>query len=98
MIFLLSLTDVGGSSGILLSHILNALRGVLADVSHVLERARQLGYPSGDLAWRATMQPCDFFEAIPSGTRAYLMKSVITIGMTISPEVASLVVETPEKK
>jgi hypothetical protein len=75
-----SLTDVGGGNGILLSHILNAhksLRGVLADVSHVLERARQRGYLSGDLASRATMQPCNFFEAIPSGTRAYLMKSII---------------------
>ena len=75
-----SLTDVGGGNGILLSHILNAhknLRGVLADVSHVLERARQRGYLSGDLESRATMQPCNFFEAIPSGTRAYLMKSVI---------------------
>jgi hypothetical protein len=75
-----SLTDVGGGNGILLSHILKAhksLRGVLADVPHVLERARQRGYLSGDLASRATMQPCNFFEAIPSGTRAYLMKSVI---------------------
>jgi len=74
-----SLTDVGGN-GILLSHILKAhksLRGVLADVPHVLERARLRGYLSGDLASRATMQPCNFFETIPTGTRAYLMKSII---------------------
>ena len=72
--------DVGGGNGILLSHILKAhqsLRGVLADVPHVLERARQRGYLSGDLASRAAIQPCNFFETIPSGTRAYLMKSVI---------------------
>src|SRR5215470_15353102 len=75
-----SLTDVGGGNGILLSHILKAhksLRGVLADVPHVLERARQRGFLSGDLAPRTTMQPCDFFKEVPSGTRAYLMKSVI---------------------
>jgi hypothetical protein len=75
-----SLTDVGGGNGILLSHILKAhksLRVVLADVPHVLERARVRGYLSGDLASRATMQPCNFFETIPPGTRAYLMKSII---------------------
>jgi len=75
-----SLTDVGGGNGILLSHILNAhksLRGVLADVPHVLERACLRGYLSGDLASRAIMQPCNFFETIPAGTRAYLMKSII---------------------
>ena len=75
-----SLTDVGGGNGILLAHILQAhksLRGVLADVPHVLERARLRGYLSGDLASRAIMQPCNFFETIPTGTRAYLMKSII---------------------
>jgi C-methyltransferase len=75
-----SLTDVGGGNGILLSHILKAhkdLRGVLADVPHVLERARLRGFLSNDLALRTTMQPCDFFKEVPSGTRAYLMKSVI---------------------
>ena len=49
----------------------------MADVPHVLERARLRGYLSGDLASRAIMQPCNFFETIPTGTRAYLMKSII---------------------
>lgn len=75
-----SLMDVGGGNGILLSHILRAhpgLRGVLADQEDVLERARQRGYLGGELDARTTMEPCNFFEKIPSGCRAYLMKSVI---------------------
>lgn len=75
-----SLMDVGGGNGILLSHILRAyprLRGVLADQEHVLERARQRGFLSGELDARTTMEPCDFFHQVPSGCRAYMMKSVI---------------------
>jgi len=75
-----SLMDVGGGNGILLSHILRAhpeLRGVLADQSHVLERARERGFLGGDLDARTTMEPCNFFERVPPGCRAYLMKSVI---------------------
>ncbi|HEV2577799.1 MAG TPA: methyltransferase [Acidobacteriaceae bacterium] len=75
-----SLMDVGGGSGILLSCILRAhpnLRGVLADQEHVLERARERDFLGGDLAPRASMQPCNFFEGIPSGCRAYVMKNII---------------------
>jgi hypothetical protein len=75
-----SLMDVGGGNGILLSHILRAhpsLRGVLADQEHVLGRARERGYLDGDLATRTTMEPCNFFDHVPAGCRAYLMKSVI---------------------
>lgn len=74
------LTDVGGGNGILLSHILKAhktISGVLADVPHVLDRARQRGFFSGELATRTSLQECNFFEAIPAGSRVYLMKSVI---------------------
>jgi hypothetical protein len=75
-----SIMDVGGGNGILLSHVLKThkrLRGVLADQSHVLERARQRGFLDGELAARTAMQPCDFFREVPSGCRAYLMKNVI---------------------
>jgi len=75
-----SLMDVGGGNGILLSKILRVhpgLRGVLADQEHVLERARERGYLGGDLEARTTMEPCNFFEQIPPGCKAYLMKSVI---------------------
>jgi hypothetical protein len=75
-----SVMDVGGGNGILLSKILCAhpgLRGVLADQEHVLGRARERGYLGGDLEGRATMEACNFFESVPRGCRAYLMKSVI---------------------
>lgn len=75
-----SLTDVGGGNGILLASILRAhpkLQGVLADLPHVLERARERGYLAGELQSRAQLRECDFFLEIPSGTRAYAMKSVI---------------------
>lgn len=75
-----SLMDVGGGNGYLLAEILRAhphLRGVLADQQHVLDRAREHGFLAGDLESRASMQPCNFFEHVPSGCRAYLMKSII---------------------
>lgn len=72
--------DVGGGNGILLASILKAhpeLRGVLADLPHVLERAQQRGFLGGELEARSAMQPCDFFREVPSGCRAYVMKHVI---------------------
>jgi hypothetical protein len=75
-----SLMDVGGGNGMLLATILRAhpnLRGVLADQAHVIERARGRGFLGGELASRASYEECDFFESIPCGCRAYLMKSVI---------------------
>jgi hypothetical protein len=75
-----SIMDVGGGNGILLAAILRAhpnLRGVLADLPHVLERATERGYLGGELTARSAMQPCDFFQNVPSGCRAYVMKSVI---------------------
>lgn len=75
-----SVMDVGGGNGILLAAILRAhqgLRGVLADLPHVLERAKQRGFLGGELERRSTMQPCDFFREVPSGSRAYVLKHVI---------------------
>lgn len=75
-----SLMDVGGGNGLLLAAILRAhprLRGVLAEQAHVLERARQRGFLAEDLSVRAQFEPSDFFQAVPPGCRAYLMKNVI---------------------
>lgn len=75
-----SLMDVGGGNGALLAQILKAhsgLRGVLADLPDVLERAERGGVFGGTLEGRATMQPCDFFREVPAGCRAYILKSVI---------------------
>src|SRR3954463_7460290 len=75
-----SLTDVGGGNGLLLSAILSAhptLEGTLADVPSVLERARRRDFLSGELAARLRFETCDFFHAVPSGSRAYVMKNIL---------------------
>ncbi len=75
-----SLMDVGGGNGLLLAEILKVhrgLRGVLAEQPDVLERARQRGFFSGELAGRVQFESCDFFREIPAGCRAYLLKMVI---------------------
>jgi O-methyltransferase/methyltransferase family protein len=75
-----SLMDVGGGNGALLAAILGAhrgLRGVLADQAHVLERPRHRDLGSPEVASRLRVEACDFFEAIPSGCRALLMKNII---------------------
>jgi len=75
-----SLMDVGGGNGILLATIMKAypaLQGVLADQAQVLERARQREFWSQDLAGRVRFDATDFFQAVPAGCRAYLMKYII---------------------
>jgi len=75
-----SLMDVGGGNGSLLAAILRAhrdLRGVLVDQAHVLERLRHRDMGSPQVASRLRVEPCDFFQAIPSGCRALLMKNII---------------------
>jgi O-methyltransferase/methyltransferase family protein len=75
-----TLTDVGGGNGLLLAAILSkypALQGTLADVPSVLARARRRDFLSGELGGRMRFEPCDFFEAIPLGSRAYLMKNIL---------------------
>jgi hypothetical protein len=75
-----SVMDLGGGNGMLLSAILmvhTELRGVLADLPHVVERASELGFLGGELQTRCELRGCDMFREIPSGCRAYVMKSVI---------------------
>lgn len=75
-----TLMDVAGGNGLLLATIMRAhpaLRGVLADQPEVLERARQRGFWSPELCARVRFEPMDFFQAVPSGCRAYLMKNVV---------------------
>jgi O-methyltransferase domain len=75
-----TVTDVGGGNGALLAAILcahPALHGVLADAPSVVERARCGEFLPGELAARTRFEPCDFFHAIPSGSRAYVMKNII---------------------
>ena len=75
-----SLMDVGGGNGMLLASILRmypGVRGVLADLPHVLERAQHRDFLGGELESRISMKPCDFFREVPPGCQAYVMKSVI---------------------
>jgi hypothetical protein len=75
-----TVTDVGGGNGVLLAAILRAypaVQGILADAPSVVERARHRDVLSGDLAHRVRFEPCDFFQAIPSRSRAYVMKNIV---------------------
>ena len=72
------LVDVAGGQGRLLTTILNAtpdLRGVLFDLSHVIERARQ----NADLANqpRCELKSGDFFRSVPAGADGYILKHII---------------------
>jgi SAM-dependent methyltransferase len=73
------LIDVGGGHGRLLAAILKrnpTLRGVLFELPHAAEGARALFADEG-LAARTEVVEGDFFNAIPPGGDAYLMKSII---------------------
>jgi hypothetical protein len=74
-----SVCDVGGGRGTLLSELLlrhGHLRGVLCDSPSVLESARPLLEARGVLG-RVELRPGSFFEHIPSGVGAYLLKNVL---------------------
>jgi orsellinic acid C2-O-methyltransferase len=74
-----TIADVGGGNGALIIGILNAyphLHGMVFDQPHVAERARKQIAESG-LAERCRADGGDFFEAVPSGADAYLLKHVI---------------------
>ncbi|HEX8072849.1 MAG TPA: methyltransferase [Pyrinomonadaceae bacterium] len=73
------LVDVAGGHGRLLTSILRAhaaLRGVLFDLGHVIERARA-GLEAEGLLGRCELATGDFFVAVPAGADAYIMKHII---------------------
>jgi hypothetical protein len=73
------LCDVGGGRGTLLSEILlrhGNVRGVLYDAPGVIESARALLDRRG-LGARVELRPGSFFEAVPEGCDAYLMKNIL---------------------
>jgi O-methyltransferase domain/Dimerisation domain len=73
------IVDVGGGHGLMLAAILRAhphMRGTLFDQPHVVARAKSV------LAERGVVERCDivggsFFETVPEGADAYLMRVVI---------------------
>jgi O-methyltransferase domain len=76
-----TLVDVGGGNGSLLATILKAnpkLKGVLFDLPSVTARAKQDGHLKAQgIAERCTLESGDFFEAVPKGGDAYLMKRTL---------------------
>jgi hypothetical protein len=69
-----TLIDVGGGNGSLLTAILRRwthLDGVVYDLAHVVERARP------HLPARCTATAGSFFESVPAGGDAYMMRHII---------------------
>jgi hypothetical protein len=74
-----SVCDVGGGRGTLLSELLirhNHLRGILCEREAVLRSAREL-FESRGVAARVTLSASDFFERVPGGADAYLLKNIL---------------------
>jgi hypothetical protein len=74
-----TLVDVAGGHGEVLMSVLQKypnVRGVLTDVGHVIEGAQPRIAGAG-LADRCQAVPCDFFEAVPEGGDAYIMKHIL---------------------
>ena len=73
------LVDVGGGYGELLTVILTAnpgARGTIVDRPHAVAGARRRVEQAG-VAERCEILPGDFFEALPAGADAYIVKNVV---------------------
>lgn len=73
------LADIGGGNGSLLTTILNrcsSLQGILFDLPGVTERARA-GLDAAGLANRIQIIGGSFFESVPAGADAYIMRHII---------------------
>lgn len=73
------LADVGGGNGSLLSFVLKtypSMKGMLYDLPGVVERAKA-GLQAAGLADRCQVIGGSFFESIPEGADAYLMRHII---------------------
>ena len=74
-----TLADVGGGHGAVITAILGAhpdLRGVIIDLPHLQERAQRSVAAAG-LTDRCQFVAGSFFEAVPEGADAYLLKSIL---------------------
>jgi O-methyltransferase len=74
-----TIVDVGGNRGALLAAILREhpeVRGVLFDQGHVVAGAPALLGEAG-VADRVRIEAGSFFEAVPEGGDAYLLKSIV---------------------
>jgi hypothetical protein len=74
-----TLVDVGGGAGGLLTAVLRAnpaLRGILGELPHVVERSKQ-AMEAADLAERCRCVEIDMFEGVPEGGDAVILSSII---------------------
>ena len=76
-----TLVDVGGSQGHLLAEILRTnprLKGVLFDLPRAVEQARKAPYLNAKgVAGRVELVAGDFFQSVPEGADAYMMKYIL---------------------
>jgi hypothetical protein len=73
------LVDVGGGPGQLIADILSAnrrLQGILFDLPHVVAHAPRLLAAAG-VADRCRIQAGSFFDTVPTGGDAYILKQII---------------------
>ena len=73
------LVDVAGGHGELLMSILRAcpgVKGIVADLGHVVDGAKPRIANAG-LTDRMQAVECDFFQSVPAGGDAYIMKHII---------------------
>ncbi len=74
-----TLADVGGGNGSLLIEVLKkypAMKGIVMDLGHVVERTKGKLQAAG-VADRCAVHPTNFFEEVPAGADAYLMRHII---------------------
>ena len=74
-----TLADVGGGNGLNLARVLGrypAMRGLLFDLPHVIERARPRLEAAG-VAGRCKVKGGDFFETAPGGADAYVLGYIL---------------------
>lgn len=75
-----TIMDVGGGGGALITGILSAnpeVQGIYFDLPHVAEIARERVQTAGVEA-RCRIVSGDFFESIPAGADAFIMKTIIS--------------------
>ena len=74
-----TLADIGGGNGLLLAAVLQRypqLHGILFDLGHVAGRARS-GPEARGLEQRCSVIEGNFFESVPAGADAYLLRHII---------------------
>jgi len=73
------IADIGGGNGSQITEILTKypkMKGILFDLPHVIERAKERIQTAG-LQDRCRLVPGSFFDAVPEGADAYVLRHII---------------------